>query len=183
LAWAPRRRCSARSDRYAASHFGAASAGKRRRFVALIGDAELDEGNVWEAISDETIRGTRLGNVLWIVDLNRQSLDRVIPGIKVQEMEALFRGIGWHVIETKYGRRLQALYARPGGAALRTCIDDMLNEEYQELVRLPGADARARPERDPRALAPGPGVPRRRRRRRPAFAAGRPGRPRPALLA
>ena len=61
------------------------------RMVAIVGDAELDEGNVWEAIGDETIRGTRLGNVLWIVDLNRQSLDRVIPGIKVQEMEALFR--------------------------------------------------------------------------------------------
>jgi len=65
-----------------------------------VGDAELDEGNVWEAISDETIRGTRLDNVLWIVDLNRQSLDRVIPGIKVQEMEALFQGIGWQVLET-----------------------------------------------------------------------------------
>jgi pyruvate dehydrogenase E1 component len=133
------------ADRYATTHFRTAEpAGTRRRFVALIGDAELDEGNVWEAISDETIRGTRLGNVLWIVDLNRQSLDRVIPGIKVQEMEALFQGIGWQVLETKYGSRLQAIYARSGGAALRTCIDDMPNEEYQELVRQPGEEARAR---------------------------------------
>src|SRR5689334_7069670 len=125
---------AALADRYASTHFRQGEdPGARRRFVALLGDAELDEGNVWEAISDETIRGTRLGNVLWIVDLNRQSLDRVIPGIKVQEMEALFRGIGWHVIETKYGSRLQGIYNRPGGAALRTCIDDMLNEEYQEL--------------------------------------------------
>src|SRR5262249_25529350 len=96
------------------------------------------------AISDETIRGTRLGNVLWIVDLNRQSLDRVIPGIKVQEMEALFRGIGWQVIEAKYGRRLQAAFAAPGGATLRQRIDDMPNGECQELVRLPGEAARER---------------------------------------
>jgi pyruvate dehydrogenase E1 component len=136
---------AALADRYATTHCANAdTAQRRRRFVALIGDAELDEGNVWEAISDETIRGTRLGNVLWIVDLNRQSLDRVIPGIKVQEMEALFEGIGWHVLETKYGSRLQAIYDRPGGDALRTLIDDMPNEEYQELVRLPGVEARER---------------------------------------
>lgn len=131
---------AALADRYATAHFRRGEdPKKRKRFIALVGDAELDEGNVWEAISDETIRGTRLGNVMWIVDLNRQSLDRVIPGIKVQEMEALFKGIGWHVLEAKYGRRLQAIYARPGGTALRTRIDDMPNEEYQELVRLPGS--------------------------------------------
>ncbi|HET6316022.1 MAG TPA: 1-deoxy-D-xylulose-5-phosphate synthase N-terminal domain-containing protein, partial [Chloroflexota bacterium] len=136
---------AALADRYAETHFREpAEPGSRRRFVALIGDAELDEGNVWEAISDETIRGTRLGNVLWIVDLNRQSLDRVIPGIKVQEMEALFHGIGWHVLEAKYGRRLQAIFDRSGGQTLRKLIDDMPNEVYQDLVRLPGDEVRKR---------------------------------------
>jgi pyruvate dehydrogenase E1 component len=135
---------AALADRYAATHFRPDQSHPTRRFVAIVGDAELDEGNVWEAIGDETIRGTRLGNVLWIVDLNRQSLDRVIPGIKVQEMEALFRGIGWQVLEAKYGRRLQAVYGRQGGTALRERIDEMPNEEYQELVRLPGDEARAR---------------------------------------
>src|SRR5438270_2629782 len=135
---------AALTDRYAATHFRPDQADATRRFVALVGDAELDEGNVWEAISDETIRGTRLSNVLWIIDLNRQSLDRVIPGIKVQEMEALFQGIGWQVLEAKYGRRLQAAFARRGGAALRKRIDAMPNEEYQELVRLPGDAARDR---------------------------------------
>src|SRR6266851_2408128 len=135
---------AALADRYAATHFRADQSDPTRRFIALVGDAELDEGNVWEAISDETIRGTRLGNVLWIIDLNRQSLDRVIPGIKVQEMEALFNGIGWQVLEAKYGRRLQAAFKRPGGAALRRRIDEMPNEEYQDLVRLAGAEARER---------------------------------------
>jgi pyruvate dehydrogenase E1 component len=135
---------AALADRYAATHFRPDQTDPSRRFVAIVGDAELDEGNVWEAIGDETIRGTRLGNVLWIVDLNRQSLDRVIPGIKVQEMEALFRGIGWQVIEAKYGRRLETAFVRPGGATLRRRIDDMLNEEYQDLVRLRGGAARQR---------------------------------------
>jgi pyruvate dehydrogenase E1 component len=137
---------AALADRYAATHFRPEQLSHEpsRRFIAIVGDAELDEGNVWEAIGDETIRGTRLGNVLWIVDLNRQSLDRVIPGIKVQEMEALFRGIGWQVLEAKYGRRLQAAFSTSGGAALRERIDSMPNEEYQELVRLPGEAARAR---------------------------------------
>src|SRR5215472_16267749 len=135
---------AALADRYAATHFRPDQADPTRRFIAIVGDAELDEGNVWEAISDETIRGTRLGNVLWIVDLNRQSLDRVIPGIKVQEMEAIFRGIGWQVLETKYGRRLQATFEKPGGHALRKRIDEMPNEEYQDLVRMPGEAARER---------------------------------------
>ena len=137
---------AALADRYAATHFrpDQVSRDPTRRFIAIVGDAELDEGNVWEAIGDETIRGTRLGNVLWIVDLNRQSLDRVIPGIKVQEMEALFRGIGWQVLEAKYGRRLQAAFSSSGGTALRQRIDSMPNEEYQELVRLPGEAARSR---------------------------------------
>jgi len=135
---------AALTDRYAATHFRPDQADATRRFIGLVGDAELDEGNVWEAISDETIRGTRLNNVLWIIDLNRQSLDRVIPGIKVQEMEALFQGIGWQVLEAKYGRRLQSAFSRPGGAALRKRIDEMPNEEYQDLVRLVGAEARDR---------------------------------------
>ncbi|MHB8619385.1 MAG: transketolase-like TK C-terminal-containing protein, partial [Chloroflexota bacterium] len=92
----------------------------------------------------ERVRGTHIDNVLWIVDLNRQILDRVIPGIKVREMEAMFRGIGWQVIEAKYGRRLQSAFGRPGGRVLRQIIDEMPNEEYQDLVRLPGAEARRR---------------------------------------
>lgn len=111
-----------------------------RRFVALVGDAELDEGNVWEALLDEALSG--LSNVLWIVDLNRQSLDRVIPGIRAARLRRLFTEVGWRVIDVKYGRRLQAAFRRPGGAALRQRIDDMSNEEYQAMIRLPGAELR-----------------------------------------
>ena len=60
------------------------------RFISLLGDAELDEGNLWEAMLEPQTRG--LGNVLWIVDLNRQSLDRVVPIIKAQRARESVRG-------------------------------------------------------------------------------------------
>jgi pyruvate dehydrogenase E1 component len=125
--------------RYAKLHFDTITA---RRFVAILGDAELDEGNVWEAAAEEHVEG--LGNLLWIVDLNRQSLDRVVPGIRAARLKALFHDSGWHVLETKYGRKLQAIFARPGGEAVRQRIDQMSNEEYQNLIRLPGGQLRPR---------------------------------------
>ncbi|HMQ35192.1 MAG TPA: 1-deoxy-D-xylulose-5-phosphate synthase N-terminal domain-containing protein, partial [Chloroflexaceae bacterium] len=130
---------AALAGRYAAAHFGARDG---RRFVALVGDAELDEGNVWEAILDPALDG--LENLLWIVDLNRQSLDRVVPGIRAAHLKRLFAESGWRVLEAKYGRRLQELFRRRGGPALRRRIDEMRNEEYQALIRLPGAELRPR---------------------------------------
>ena len=78
-----------------------------------------------------------LPNVLWVVDLNRQSLDRVIPGVRVQLWREMFSANGWHVIDAKYGARLQAAFQEPRGELLRQCIDDMSNEAYQRLLRLP----------------------------------------------
>jgi pyruvate dehydrogenase E1 component len=101
------------------------------RFVALVGDAELDEGNVWEAITDPSLQG--LGNVMLVVDTNRQSLDRVIPDQKIKKIMEVFDGAGWHVVEAKYGSLLEDAFARPGGDALREHIDAMSNEEYQSL--------------------------------------------------
>jgi pyruvate dehydrogenase E1 component len=131
-------------QRYVDTHFGVERPG---RFVAVLGDAELDEGNIWEAIAEEHL--TSLGNVLWIVDLNRQSLDRVIPGIRAGQLQAMFRANKWHVLEAKYGRKLQAAFARPGGEVLRRCIDDMSNQQYQALIRLPGGEIRERLRRRP----------------------------------
>jgi pyruvate dehydrogenase E1 component len=122
---------AAQAARYAETHFGAVSSD---RFVSLIGDAELDEGNVWEAVAEESIQG--LGNVIWIIDLNRQSLDRVIPGVRAARLKALFASAGWKVFEAKYGSRLEAAMRGPGGDALRRRIDEMSNEEYQALIRL-----------------------------------------------
>jgi pyruvate dehydrogenase E1 component len=124
--------------RYTDAHFGAN--GREPRFIALMGDAELDEGNVWEAIADPAVQG--LGNVTWVVDLNRQSLDRVVPGIKSARLQKMFADNGWNVVEAKYGRILQAAFARPGGGSLRACIDEMPNEVYQSFFALKGAPLR-----------------------------------------
>jgi pyruvate dehydrogenase E1 component len=131
------------ADRYLRAHFAEEARNwPDRRFVALVGDAELDEGSVWEAAVEDALSG--LGNVTMIVDLNRQSLDRVIPGIRVRQIEGYFAAAGWQVVEAKYGRKLQTLFGRPGGEALRRRIDDMNNEEYQVMIRKPGPEARAR---------------------------------------
>ncbi len=127
------------AHRYAEKHFNAVTS---RRFVAVVGDAELDEGNVWEAVAEEALQG--IGNMLLIVDLNRQSLDRVVPGIRALQLKALFTAAGWRVLEVKYGRKLQDVFARPGGEILRRRIDEMSNEEYQSLLSRRGADLRAR---------------------------------------
>jgi pyruvate dehydrogenase E1 component len=130
---------AAATRRYVDAHFGARP---RSRYVALIGDAELDEGNIWEAIADPATDG--LGDVLWIIDVNRQSLDRVVPGVRIAQWEQQFTAAGWHVTEAKYGRRLEAAFAQPGGSSLRDWIDAMPNEHYQSLFGMDPADFRAR---------------------------------------
>lgn len=111
-----------------------------RRFISLVGDAELDEGSVWEAIAEPAMAGA--GGVLWIVDLNRQSLDRVIPGIRVRCWREMFAANGWDVIDAKYGRLLTAAFDEPNGELLRICIDELSNDAYQRLLRLLPAELR-----------------------------------------
>ncbi|MGZ4477210.1 MAG: transketolase-like TK C-terminal-containing protein [Nocardioidaceae bacterium] len=125
--------------RYVDAHFGERP---RSRFVAFVGDAELDEGNIWEAVFDAATAG--LGATMWVVDFNRQSLDRVVPGVRIQQWRGQFEASGWHVVEVKYGALLQAKFAEPGGEALRAWIDAMPNEHYQSLFALHGAELRAR---------------------------------------
>ncbi len=124
-------------QKYAQAHFGHTTAD---RFIAMSGDAELDEGNIWEALIEEELQ--HLSNTIWIVDLNRQSLDRITPGVRAAKLKKLFADCEWNVLEAKYGHDLQAVFACPGGDALRQCIDDMSNEEYQHLIRSDGATVR-----------------------------------------
>jgi len=123
---------AALSDEYARSH-GYMTDAPAGRYISLLGDAELDEGTIWEAIAEPAM--ANLSNILWVVDLNRQSLDRVIPGIRVRAWREMFAANGWKVVEAKYGKRLQAAFRRPNGELLRTAIDDMSNEVYQRLLR------------------------------------------------
>jgi len=141
---------AALTRRYVDSHFGGSP---DARFIALVGDAELDEGNIWEAIADPSTQG--LGNFTMVVDLNRQSLDRVIPDIAALRLKRFFGDAGWHVAEAKYGSRLTAACAQPGGEALEAHIDEMPNEAYQALFGLDGTALRAKflEQADPAVVA------------------------------
>jgi pyruvate dehydrogenase E1 component len=110
------------------------------RFIAMVGDAELDEGNVWEALGEEIVG--RLGNVLWIVDVNRQSLDRVAPDARPRQLADMFRAVGWRVDELRWGRQLRARFAQPGGQRLRARLETASNTEYQRFLRLPAGALR-----------------------------------------
>ena len=95
-----------------------------------------------------------LGEVVWIVDFNRQSLDRVVPNIGAPRLQGMFAAAGWQVLTVKYGRLLHELFARPGGDALRDRIDEMSNPEYQRLLRCtPGRAARPAARRRARGRA------------------------------
>ena len=144
------------------------------RQYSLVGDAELDEGACWEAILDPMVG--ELGEVVWIVDLNRQSLDRVVPNIGATRLQGMFDAAGWQVLTVKYGRLLEELFTRPGGGALRQRIDDMSNPEYQRLLRCTPDQLRERlPGRGPGADRAG----RRAGRHDPARRGAQPGRARP----
>src|ERR1700750_2368748 len=93
------------AHRYVAGHFDVPRGGRQ---IALLGDAELDEGAVWEGIVDPMV--AQLGEVLWVVDLNRQSLDRVVPDIAAGRLVGMFEAAGWDTETAKYGRRLRALF-------------------------------------------------------------------------
>ncbi|MQA15924.1 MAG: pyruvate dehydrogenase [Pseudonocardiaceae bacterium] len=125
--------------RYLDAHFGGDGRG---RMIALVGDAELDEGAVWEAVHDPQV--AELGELLWVVDFNRQSLDRVVPGIAYGEVAGMFGAAGWEVRTCKYGPLLTGLFAEDGGELLRERIDTMPNEEYQRLLRSHGDELRTR---------------------------------------
>ena len=125
------------ATRYLVDHGGRAMP---ERFIAMVGDAELDEGNVWEALGEEPLR--RLGNVLWIVDVNRQSLDRVVPEARTRQLVELFQASGWHVRELRWGRRLAAMFRRPGGDRLARRLESMRSVDYQRLLRLPAGSVR-----------------------------------------
>ena len=123
------------------------------RMVAIVGDAELDEGNVYEALLEGWKHDVR--NLWWVIDYNRQSLDRVVPELLFAKIEQFFATVGWRVVTIKYGKKLQAAFARPGGEALRDWIDRCPNDLYAALCFKGGAAWRAHLESD---LGRNPGI-------------------------
>lgn len=127
---------AAMAHRYVRSQF--ADTPPAGRFISLLGDAELDEGAIWEAVADPAV--ARMGELLWVVDLNRQSLDRVVPDIQIGRLQGMFLAAGWEVLTLKWGRLISELFERSGGDELRTRLETMPNEEYQRLLRVDSSE-------------------------------------------
>ncbi len=116
------------------------------RMVALVGDAEMDEGNIFEALMEGWKHGLR--RTWWIIDYNRQSLDAVIREGLYSRFEEIFRSFGWDVVVLKYGSLMDAAFAEPGGARLRAWIDTAPNQLYAALTFQGGAAWRKRLNQD-----------------------------------
>lgn len=107
------------------------------RMIALVGDAEMDEGNIFEALAEGWKHGLR--NTWWVVDYNRQSLDAVVREGLWEKFETVFRNFGWDVVIVKYGRLMREAFAEPGGEALKRWIDNCPNALYAALCFQGGA--------------------------------------------
>ena len=107
------------------------------RMIALVGDAEMDEGNIFEALLEGWKHGLR--NTWWVVDYNRQSLDAVVREGLWAKFESMFRNFGWDVVIVKYGTLMRQAFAEPGGEALRRWIDNCPNALYSALCFQGGA--------------------------------------------
>ena len=105
------------------------------RMIALVGDAEMDEGNIFEALLEGWKHGLR--NTWWVVDYNRQSLDAVVREGLWEKFETMFRNFGWDVVIVKYGRLMRAAFTEPGGEALQA-LDRRLSERALRGAVLPG---------------------------------------------
>ena len=116
------------------------------RMIAVAGDAEFDEGNIFEALVEAWKHDVR--NVWWVIDYNRQSLDAVMVERFSDRLETVFRNLDWRVEVLKYGRLLTAAFERPGGDALRAWIDAADNSRYSALAYKGGAAWRAELLRD-----------------------------------
>ncbi len=112
------------------------------RMIAIVGDAEIDEGNVFEALLEGWKHDLR--NTWWIIDYNRQSLDSVVNDRLFYNIDRMFRMAGWNVITLKYGKMMQAAFALPGGQALKRWINDCPNSLYSALTFQGGPAWRAR---------------------------------------
>ncbi len=117
---------------YIHSHELAGADTPKGRMIALLGDAELDEGNIFEAL----LEGWKheVGNCWWIVDYNRQSLDGVVNDRLFNRITGFFSAVNWNVVALKYGLKLQAAFKTPIGPALKDWIDECPNQKYSALT-------------------------------------------------
>ncbi len=111
-------------------------------FWAIIGDSEFREGSLFEAVPDLAER--EVGNLTWIVDYNRQSLDghritnlKVMDGTDDVRIARTMEANGWQVIQVRHGQKRQRLFKRAGGYLFQNLFEkDLTDYELQVLLQL-----------------------------------------------
>ena len=116
------------------------------RMIALLGDAELDEGNIYECLIEAYKHDVR--NCWWIVDYNRQSLDATTADRMFDRFGDIFETCGWRVLTLKHGKLQRAAFARPGGKHFEEWIDQCPNADFAALTYQGGSAWRERLIRD-----------------------------------
>lgn len=118
--------------RYAKDHGYNAPAA---HFWALSGDSEFREGSMYEAIPDFAER--EIGNLTWIVDYNRQSLDghritnkKIMEGTDADRIERTMLANGWEVIQVRHGHLRKSLFAKKDGEIFKSFLEKEL-EDYE----------------------------------------------------
>lgn len=84
--------------------------GDQHLVYTLMGDGELQEGQVWEAALYAGSNG--VDNLIANIDYNGQQIDGPVDEINsLGDLRAKWEAFGWTVLETKKGNDLQALIA------------------------------------------------------------------------
>ena len=112
------------------------------RMIALMGDAELDEGNIYECLIEAYKHDVR--NCWWIVDYNRQSLDATTADRMFDRFDDIFETCGWRVLTLKHGKLQRAAFKQPGGQHLEQWIDNCPNADFAALTYQGGVAWRER---------------------------------------
>ena len=120
-------------------------------FWALSGDSEFREGSMYEAVPDFAER--EIGNLTWMVDYNRQSLDghrivnqKIMEGTDADRIEKSMAANGWEVIQVRHGSKRLALFKKPGGDAFKKLLEhELVDYDLQAFLLI----------QDPKALKAG----------------------------
>ena len=103
-----------------------------RKVWCFLGDGETDEpeslGSIALASREE------LDNLIFVVNCNLQRLDGPVRGNGqiIQELEAVFRGVGWNVIKVVWGSEWDQLLARDEHGLLIQRMGEVVDGEYQK---------------------------------------------------
>jgi len=116
------------------------------RMIALAGDAEFDEGNIFESLLEGWKH--KVQNLWWVIDYNRQSLDSVVDDALFERISGVFDSLGWKVSPLKYGKKLLKVQKGPAGEAILNWIDNCPNQLYSALTYQGGLEWRRHLELD-----------------------------------